>query len=60
MTREGTEPEGWYVDLPYAVFLVGANYSPLECRQRTRDLWLLSIYLSLSITPSARGRLRGE
>jgi hypothetical protein len=29
--RWGTEPEGWYVDLPYAVFLVGVNYSPLEC-----------------------------
>ena len=24
----GTEPEGWCVDLPYAVFLVGVNYSP--------------------------------
>jgi hypothetical protein len=30
--RWGTEPEGWYVDLPYALFLVGVNYSPLECR----------------------------
>jgi hypothetical protein len=31
--RWGTEPEGWYVDLPYAVFLLGVNYSPLECRR---------------------------
>ena len=30
LLRWGTEPEGWYVDLPYAVFLVGVNYSPLE------------------------------
>jgi hypothetical protein len=30
--RWGTEPEGWYVDLPYVVFLVDVNYSPLECR----------------------------
>src|ERR1700691_2887664 len=29
--RWGTEPEGWYVDLPDAVFVVGVNYSPLEC-----------------------------
>jgi len=28
--RWGTEPEGWDVDLPYAVFDVGVNYSPLE------------------------------
>src|SRR5215469_14220714 len=27
--RWGTEPEGWYVDRPYAVF-AGVNYSPLE------------------------------
>jgi hypothetical protein len=33
MLRWGTEPEGWHVDLPYAVFLVGVNYSPLESRQ---------------------------
>lgn len=33
--RWGTEPEGWYVDLPYAVFIVGVNYSPLECRHLT-------------------------
>jgi hypothetical protein len=26
--RWGTEPEGWYVDLPYAVFILGVNYSP--------------------------------
>ena len=25
--RWGTEPEGWYVDLPYAIW-VGVNYSP--------------------------------
>jgi len=29
--RWGTEPEGWCVDLPYAVFVAGVNYSPLEC-----------------------------
>jgi hypothetical protein len=34
-SRWGTEPEGWYVDRPYAVFLVGVNYSPLEWRQLT-------------------------
>jgi hypothetical protein len=27
--RWGTEPEGWYVDLPYAVFIVAGNYSPI-------------------------------
>jgi len=27
VARWGTEPEGWYVDLPYAVW-VGVNYSP--------------------------------
>jgi hypothetical protein len=26
-SRWGTEPEGWHVDLPYAVW-VGVNYSP--------------------------------
>jgi len=31
LLRWGTEPEGWYVDLPYAVFLIGVNYSPLGC-----------------------------
>jgi hypothetical protein len=30
LLRWGTEPEGWDVDLPYAVFDVGVNYSPLE------------------------------
>jgi hypothetical protein len=25
--KVGTEPEGWYVDFPYAVW-VGVNYSP--------------------------------
>src|SRR5215472_14094023 len=28
--RWETEPEGWCVDHPYAVFRVGVNYSPLE------------------------------
>src|SRR5579862_960322 len=28
--RWGTEPEGWYVDLPDADFIAGVNYSPLE------------------------------
>lgn len=28
--RWGTEPEGWCVDHPYAVFRAGVNYSPLE------------------------------
>jgi len=31
LVRWGTEPEGWCVDLPYADFLRGVNYSPLEC-----------------------------
>jgi hypothetical protein len=26
--RWGTEPEGWHVDHPYAVFVLGVNYSP--------------------------------
>jgi hypothetical protein len=30
LVRWGTEPEGWYVDRPYAIFGVGVNYSPLE------------------------------
>jgi hypothetical protein len=30
VVRWGTEPEGWYVDCPYAVFSAGVNYSPLE------------------------------
>jgi hypothetical protein len=30
LPRWGTEPEGWYVDLPDAVFMAGVNYSPLE------------------------------
>jgi hypothetical protein len=29
LLRWGTEPEGWYVDLPYAIFEMGVNYSPL-------------------------------
>jgi hypothetical protein len=33
--RWGTEPEGWVDDLPYAVFGVGVNYSPLEFIQLT-------------------------
>ena len=33
LVRWGTEPEGWYVDLPYANFDGGVNCSPLECRQ---------------------------
>ena len=35
-SRWGTEPEGWYVDLPYAVFMVGVNYSPLGCHKLKR------------------------
>jgi hypothetical protein len=34
-TEVGTEPEGWCVDLPYAVFAIGVNYSPLESPQLT-------------------------
>jgi hypothetical protein len=30
LVRWGTEPEGWYVDLPYTDFYAGVNYSPLE------------------------------
>jgi hypothetical protein len=41
--RWGTEPEGWYVDLPYAVFLVGVNYSPLECRTFNRGAKVVSM-----------------
>lgn len=42
-SRWGTEPEGWYVDLPYALFLVGVNYSPLECRRSNRGVKFVSI-----------------
>jgi hypothetical protein len=31
--RWGTEPEGWYVDLPYAVFDSRRELLPLECAQ---------------------------
>jgi hypothetical protein len=41
--RWGTEPEGWYVDLPYAVFLVGVNYSPLGCAESNRGAKFMSI-----------------
>jgi hypothetical protein len=42
-SRWGTEPEGWYVDLPYAVFLVGVNYSPLGCPKSNRGDKFVSI-----------------
>jgi hypothetical protein len=45
-SRWGTEPEGWYVDLPYAVFIVGVNYSPLECRRSNCGARLVSIEIA--------------
>jgi hypothetical protein len=41
--RWGTEPEGWYVDLPDAVFVVGVNYSPLECPESNRGAKFVSM-----------------
>jgi hypothetical protein len=56
--RWGTEPEGWYVDLPYAIFLVGVNYSPLEsrhlsaprslCQSRIKNIRWAGLMLTLS------------
>jgi hypothetical protein len=43
LLRWGTEPEGWYVDLPYAVFLVGVSYSALERRRSNRGANFVSI-----------------
>ena len=51
VARWGTEPEGWYVDLPYAVFLVGVNYSPLECRRSNRGAKFVSIQIAGARTP---------
>jgi hypothetical protein len=42
--RWGTEPEGWYVDHPYAVFSTGVNYSPLEWSPCISELVVASIY----------------
>jgi len=44
--RWGTEPEGWCVDLPDAVLVVGVNYSPLECRRSNRGAGLVSIEIA--------------
>jgi hypothetical protein len=43
LLRWGTEPEGWYVDLPYAVFLVGVSYSAWERRRSNRGANFVSI-----------------
>jgi hypothetical protein len=43
LMRWGTEPEGWYVEHPDAVFDLGVNYSPLEWRQRMVPPTFLSI-----------------
>lgn len=45
--RWGTEPEGWYVDHPYAVFLAGVNYSPLEWSLCISELVVPSIFYSV-------------
>lgn len=46
--RWGTEPEGWYVDHPYAVFLAGVNYSPLEWSLCISELVVPSIFYSVA------------
>jgi hypothetical protein len=63
--------EGWYLDLPYAVFLVGVNYSPLEypqlgaplgsCQSRNqehREGWFDADLIELVKNHLRRGRRR--
>jgi hypothetical protein len=69
-SRWGTEPEGWYVDLPYAVFLVGVNYSPFGvslvkrsgflsiARSERRDGWFDADSIELVKIHLRRGRRR--
>src|SRR5271156_255254 len=53
ISKWGNEPEGWYVDLPAAVFMIGVNYSPLElpeiivtpgfCQSRKKRIQLMRL-----------------